>query len=264
MHRQVTTASDETTPVFPNSGLAGTATGVEGEAAAAIEPELARRTTEEDNREMVVGTQQTMQEDEVGVVRGMTVSILLDHKEVEMPAGEGVDAEAEEGEDSAAVTQRVAYTVEEQEAFKQMVLAAIGYDAALGHQRSIDPDMADGRFSVSIQSLPMYHDPDTQAIEEAGLLGSLSQGGEVAAWLRWAVAAIVALTLLIVAKGQLKRSHAAWEAELERRRDEERRAREAAAERSGKLLKKKANVGLNCEIVSVNRCRVTPLQLPRS
>ena len=79
--REQTNVTDESTPVPIASGLAGTAGNVEGGNGGQATSETATKSEETSSRELATGKKTTTLEDEVGRVRGMTVSILLDHKE---------------------------------------------------------------------------------------------------------------------------------------------------------------------------------------
>ncbi|MDA3959387.1 MAG: flagellar basal-body MS-ring/collar protein FliF [Planctomycetota bacterium] len=210
--RQTTTTSDEATPVPVSGGIAGTANNVEGETTPTTTTEMATKLSEQDTREYVVGKSTKSVEEEVGRVSGMTVSILLDAKDRSTTPAEGEDAEPVE-----VVTE---FTVEEQERFAQLVLDAIGFKTALGAQQALEPDapVAD-RFSYSVQSVP-FAQPVTDGVAEAGAFSDISKQ-EILDYLRYLVAGVVALVLLFVARGQLKKGREAWEQERARREQQE-------------------------------------------
>ncbi|MHC5067487.1 MAG: flagellar basal-body MS-ring/collar protein FliF [Planctomycetota bacterium] len=212
LRRQSTTASDEATPTPGGGGLAGTANNVEGDTGASSAAALATKINESDDREFEVGHQTRTIEEEVGRISGMTVSILLDVK----------GRKAAELDDSGAVVteeELIEFTQTEQDAFAQLVLDAVGYQAALGIQQSVDPTgKAEDRFTYSIQSVP-FHQPAAETVVSDEVVAGLTLA-QMLDYGRYALAALMALILVMVARGQLKRSHAAWEAE---------RAREQAA-----------------------------------
>lgn len=225
--RQTTTTTDEATPVPVSGGIAGTANNVEGETTTRTTTETATKIDETDTREYVVGKATKSVEEEVGRVSGMTVSILLDAKERRTVPGEG-------DEDAAPREEIVEYTEEEQQRFATLVLDAIGYKTALGAQQELAPDapVAD-RFSYSVQSVPFARDEAAAAKPAPGIAGFALE--DLVGYLRYGVAALVALVLLFVARGQIKKGRAAWEQERERREREEReraRAHEGEGESS--------------------------------
>ena len=78
-----------------------------------------------------------------------------------------------------------------------------------------------------------HHDP--QAAQSAGFMGLGLEVDELKQWGSWAVAAIVALGLLVIARGQLKRAQAGIDAEAKRRQEEEEAARKAAEDEKKRL-----------------------------
>jgi flagellar M-ring protein FliF len=205
--RSRTVATDESTPIPSGGGVAGTAANIEapGNGAEATN-NPATRTGEEDEREFTLGERTTATEDEVGLVRGMTVSILLDHQQ--------------EVDDEGGVTY-VPYPADDQTRFQQLVLDAIGYEAARGARAAvagIAPADVLG-FSVSVDSM-RFHAPAVLG-DETAAAGSLTDltSGPLMRYAGIGLALIVALGSLFIVRGQLKRAHAAYEAaEAERRR----------------------------------------------
>ncbi len=218
--RQETSGSDEATPVPAPGGVAGTAGNIEPPVGGATDVEEATKSTEQDTREYVVGKKTITREDEIGVIRGMTVSIWLDHKQQTR-----TETDPDSGEE-VTTTARVPYDASEKERFADMVLNAIGYNAARGVQERREPEADASRlFSYSVESLPMYQEPDEAPVPSQASLGTIVDGP----WPRYLLAAVVAVVLLLVARGQLKRSHVAWQEERERmRREAEEREQQAA------------------------------------
>lgn len=222
--RIVSSTQDERTPVPLDAGVAGTLPNVEGEGAASESHVFGTRSTESETRENVVGKRQTSVEHETGRVRGMTVSILLDEKSewVEEPAADGQGPATRREE-------RRAYDAAERERFRDMVLAAIGYHAARGAELERVADAAvDDRFNVSIQSMAMHRDEPLPEV----VPGAQELLAEWSDALRYAVAAMVALVLLLVARGQLRRSQAVIDSEAIRRRRAEEEAAKLEADKA--------------------------------
>ena len=113
------------------------------------------------------------------------------------------------------VEKRVEYADDEQQHFTDLVLNAIGFNAAQGVQQALDPQAdVSGRFSFSVKSMPVYQGAERGPGHRLAAL--LDQAGSIARYL----AGIVAIVLAMVA-WQLKRSHASWEAEQARMREEQ-------------------------------------------
>jgi flagellar M-ring protein FliF len=220
MLRENTRTSDEKTPVMPAGGVTGTAPNVEGEGqTTAAKPAMGSKTQEEVKNEYVVGKSTVTQEDEVGRISGMTVSILLDYKTVREPKKDDKGNPTKEMEEK-----RVEYTDTERKRFQDLVLNAIGFNSARGlaAQGGVVQNV-DNRFSVTVQSLEMWREP-TEPVK-AGLPLNLPMNlSDMAGYI---IAGVVALALIIIARSQLSRSHRAWaEAESRARakaEDEERR-----------------------------------------
>ncbi|MDW8372872.1 MAG: flagellar basal-body MS-ring/collar protein FliF [Planctomycetota bacterium] len=213
-----TLTTDKKSPVQSIGGVAGTAPNVENEGRAAPPaPQLASETSEETQTSYFVGQRKVTVEDEVGRIRGMTVSILLPYKTEEV---EELDAA---GKPTGRKTQRrVPYTAEEQKRFESLVLNAIGFEAARDIVAKIEGvQNLSGRFSSTVQSMDLYEPPPEPA---AQAMLPLPLGGE---WLGYGLVAAVALGLLLVAHLQLRRSHRAWK-EAEERARKAREAEEAA------------------------------------
>jgi flagellar M-ring protein FliF len=233
--KENTTTSDEKNPVQPAGGIAGTQPNVEGQpAAAAGQPLIGSKVNEETRNEYVVGKSTTTQEDEIGRITGMSVSILLDFKSTKVAKKDDQGKPTDEFEE-----QRVEYTDAEKQRFRDLVLNAIGYNAAKGIQlKSEAADKVEARFSATVQSMELYREPDT-AVAQAGVTIPGLPGG-VADWIGYGLVGVVALALLLVARGQLKRSHQAWaQAETRARQEEDERKAKARAE-TGKVDEGKA------------------------
>jgi flagellar M-ring protein FliF len=209
MLRENTRTSDEKTPVMPAGGVTGTAPNVEGEGqTTAAKPAMGSKTQEEVKNEYVVGKSTVTQEDEVGRISGMTVSILLDYKTVREPKKDDKGNPTKEMEEK-----RVEYTETERKRFQDLVLNAIGFNSARGlaAQGGVVQNV-DNRFSVTVQSLEMWREP-TEPVK-AGLPLNLPMNlSDMAGYI---IAGVVALALIIIARSQLSRSHRAW-AEAESR-----------------------------------------------
>lgn len=209
-----TRETDESTPVPGTGGLAGTVANVESAAGGDQRgAENATSSTAEETTRYVTGQKTSTLDDEVGRVRGMSVSILLDHQQRQ----EAPSAEATVGDDATAEPVPVwePFDSAEQERFKQLVLDAIGFDAAKGVQLALEPESnAAERFTVTVQSMRLQRPEESEPVATAV---SPAIPGNIDTWIRYGVAAIVALGLLLVARGQLKRSHVAWTAEQDRR-----------------------------------------------
>lgn len=224
--RTTTRASEKTTPVPANGGIAGTQPNVEGVGGPGGGSAMASETMEEEVTENAAGKDTTTVEEEVGRIRGMTVSIVLDQKETRVDT---LDADGNPTGESQI--KREDYSPTEQSQIQDLVLNAIGYHAAMGAEQLRDPQSDPAtRFAVSIASLPMYR---PQTAEDTAVAATVAPLGpeQMLEYGRWAAAAIVALGLLIVARGQLKRSHRVWAEEEARKRaaEEERQRAEQQA-----------------------------------
>ena len=216
---------DESTPVPIPSGIAGTASNVEGANSGGVSTETATKSTETSTRELATGKRTTTLEDEIGRVRGMTVSILLDHKENQI-------TEAQEDGTELTRTERVAFTADEQNQYQELVLNAIGFYASIGEQQRLDPnDDPSTRFTSTIQSLALAGVPTNEVVgtgnPDAVVMGLTME--ELVSYGRYLAAIFVALMVLFIARGQLKRSQAVFDAEQERLRAEEEARKEAEA-----------------------------------
>lgn len=213
------TTSSKRTPVQAVGGVAGTAPNVENEGRpGAGAPQLASETSEETQTAYFVGQRKVTVEEEVGRIRGMTVSILLPYK------SEEVDELGADGKPTGRkVRRRVPYSPEEQQRFERLVLNAIGFDAARDIvARAEGVQNLAGRFSSTVQSMDLY-EPEPEPAAQAAIALPFGAPG---AWLGYALVGLVALGLLAVAHLQLRRSHAAWR-EAEERARREREAKEA-------------------------------------
>ncbi len=198
--KENTTTTEEKTPVLGTGGVAGTASNVEGEnAVASANAPLASKSMEDTHTEYVVGQRTVTQEDEVGRIKAMTVSILLDFKVVKVPKldakGQPSSGEMEE--------KREEYTVDEKKRFESLVLGAIGFNAAKGiWMREEQANVVDSRFSSVVQSMEMFREIDDRTVATA----SVSPFGFAALrdWAGFGLAGFAALAFLFIARGQLK------------------------------------------------------------
>jgi flagellar M-ring protein FliF len=221
--KENTTTNDEKTPVVSAAGVAGTQPNVEGNTPTpAPAAPIGSKTVEEVRNEYVVGKSSTTQEDEIGRIFGMTVSILLDYKTTKVAKKDDKGQPTNEME-----IQRVEYSEDEKARFKELVLNAIGFNAAKGmHLKMETADKVEPRFSATVQSMEMYREPDT-AVAQAGLTVPMLPGVN-ADMIGYGVSALVALVILFIGRGQLKRSHKALlEAEARAREEEQKRREEA-------------------------------------
>ena len=218
--RESTITDDERTPVFPPGGVAGTQPNVEGQPGRTNAPtQPATKAGEQVERDFAVGEVKTVTKDEMGRIRGMNVSILLDHKVTVVPQTDEA-GEAVLDEDGQPVTeeQSVAFDAAESASFEEMVLNAIGFYAYKGAAAKVsDATPLDDRFKSSVTSMKVYVPTAQETIQEAGMLPAPEMLKEIG---QYVIAGIVAIGLLLIARGQLKRSHAVWEAE-QKKRDEE-------------------------------------------
>jgi flagellar M-ring protein FliF len=218
------TTSDEKTPVFGIGGVAGTAPNVEGESSTASNKDMSSKTSEETKNEYKVGQKTVTQEDEIGRIKGMTVSILLDYKitKVTKTDDKGV---------TTTEDKREKYSDQEVEQFKKLVLSAIGFDTARGIQsQTINDDAVVAKlFSVEAQSMDMHHD-EPEAVAQATMLPSWIQS-DLKNIIGYGAAGLVALIMLFIARGQLKKSQKAWsDAQEKERAAQEERDRRSARE----------------------------------
>jgi flagellar biosynthesis/type III secretory pathway M-ring protein FliF/YscJ len=185
--------------------VAGTAPNVEGEGqATARAPQLGSKTSEETKNEYVVGKSTVTQEDEVGRIKGMSVSILLDFKITKVPKLDEKGQPTKELEEK-----RVEYTEPEKLRFREMVLNAVGFNAAKGIQlQSETAAQVEPRFSAAVQSMEMWREPEPIVAQAGMTIPGLS--GSMGDYIGYGLAGLVALIALIIARGQLKRSHRAW------------------------------------------------------
>ena len=214
--KENTTTTDEKIPVASAGGVAGTQPNVEGSApAAGGAAQIGSKTSEETRNEYVVGKSTTTQEDEVGRITGMSVSILLDLKSTKVAKKDDKGKPTNEMEE-----QRTEFSEVERQRYRDLVLNAIGFNAAKGLQMKLETaEKVEPRFSATVQSMEMYREP-VAAVAQAGVTIPGMPGG-IADWIGYGLSGLVAIVLLIVARGQLKRSHQAWaQAEAKARQDE--------------------------------------------
>lgn len=218
--REQTNATEETTPVFPNAGIAGTASNIEGaEASTGTTAANAKKTNEEAQNEYVVGNRTITQEDEVGMVKAMTVSILVDHRAKEQDA---VDDKGQPTGEKTQVWEPIPQA--ELDQLRDLVLNAIGFYAAKGSQGNDAPQQIEDRFKSTIQSIRMFREEEP-AVVEAGI----AMDDSLKTWIGYGAAAFAALVFLVLARGQLKRSQTAWAAAEERTRQAREQQAAAAA-----------------------------------
>lgn len=222
--KEQTTTMEESTPVFPNAGVAGTASNVESAdgGTAGTQPAIAKKTTEESRNEYVVGNRTTTQEDEVGRVRAMTVSILVDHRESQVPVLD------DKGEKTGAMEAKFdTIPAAELDQLKELVLNAIGFYAAKGSQGNEPPQQVEERFKATVQNIRMWRESaDAEPLAAASSLDLET----IRSWTGYVAAVVAALVFMVLARGQLKRSHQAWAAAEERARID----RETNAQAQGK------------------------------
>ena len=214
--KENTTTTDEKIPVASAGGVAGTQPNVEGSApAAGGAAQIGSKTSEETRNEYVVGKSTTTQEDEVGRITGMSVSILLDLKSTKVAKKDDKGKPTSEMEE-----QRTEFSEVERQRYRDLVLNAIGFNAAKGLQMKLETaEKVEPRFSATVQSMEMYREP-VAAVAQAGVTIPGMPGG-IADWIGYGLSGLVAIVLLIVARGQLKRSHQAWaQAEAKARQEE--------------------------------------------
>ena len=206
--------SDEKGEQAAPGGVAGTAPNVEGEARpSAAEPLKSAKTREETSTKYVVGTRKTTTEEEVGRIRGMSVSILLPLKKTMKPK---LDAQGKsDPKEKEEVMEE--YSQAEKDRFKDLVLNAIGF-ATAKDVATKDEKVAnlDNRFSATVQSIELWKDP-TAEVAQAGISLPIT-GVPIPDLVGYVIAALVGLSIIIVARGQLKRSHQAWKEADERSR----------------------------------------------
>ena len=214
--KENTTTTDEKTPIASGGGVAGTQPNVEGSAPAASGAvQIGSKTSEETRNEYVVGKSTTTQEDEVGRITGMSVSILLDLKSTKVAKKDDKGKPTNEMEE-----QRTEFSEVERQRYRDLVLNAIGFNAAKGLQMKLETaEKVEPRFSATVQSMEMYREP-VAVVAQAGVTIPGLPGG-LADWVGYGLSGLVAIVLLVVARGQLKRSHQAWaQAEAKARQDE--------------------------------------------
>lgn len=204
--RENNKTTDEKTPIMPTGGVAGTAPNVEGEGASGGgKVQLGSKTQEETKNEYVVGKRTETQEDEIGRIKGMSVSILLDYKMIKEAKKDDKGNPTSEFEEK-----RLEYSEPEKKRFQDLVLNAIGYNAAKGLAVAANEpaSVVENRFAVTIQSMEMWREKEEPVAVPATV--GLGLPAKLSDWIGYGLVAIVALGFLLVARGQLKRSHVAW------------------------------------------------------
>ena len=208
-----TNSSDEKNETANAGGVAGTAPNAEGEARpAASEPLKGSKTREEANNKYVVGKKTVTQEDEVGRIKGMNVSILLPFRQTQKPK---LDDKGKPTKEMETVSEE--FTQAEKDRFKELVLNTIGFNSAKDIAAKLENAAnLDNRFTSSVQSMELYKSPESEVAAAAVSLPLTAIPWFDAAG--YGVAGLVALSILFVARGQLKRSHLAWKEAEERAR----------------------------------------------
>ncbi len=224
--QEQTRTSDEKTPVASAGGMAGTASNVEGNAQRSGQgPAMGSRTTEDVSTSYVVGKKTVTTEDEIGRIRGMNVSILIDEEEVR------TEEKGADGKPTGTVkTERRPYSDADRKRFEELVHNAIGFNSARDVAGKAEKADVTARFTSSVQSMRFWR--EEPVVAAAGVLGSGIEQDVLGRWIGWALAAAVGIGLLVVARGQMARSHRAWSeaAERERAAAEEERRRTAPPE----------------------------------
>ncbi len=209
-----TSSQDEKNETANAGGIAGTAPNVEGESRSAPpEPLKGSKTHEETENKYVVGKKTVTQEDEVGRIKGMNVAILLPFKSSQKAKN---DAQGKPTKEMETITEE--YAQADKDRFKDLVLNAIGFNAAKDITMKTEGGQnLDARFTSSVQSMDLYRAPDTITQASVGLpLTAIPWADAIG----YGIAGLVALTVLFIARGQLKRSHMAWKEAEERGRGE--------------------------------------------
>ncbi len=199
-----TLTSDEKIPVLAGGGVAGTQPNVEGERQNnSAPPAMGSKTSEKGETKYVVGKKTITQEDEVGRIKGMNVALLLDFKTAQVPKLD------DQGKPTKEMTEkREEFTAEEQTRFRELVLNAIGFNAAKDIAAKLEGVAnLDARFTASVQSMALFR-PEPELVAASGVM-SLGPA-KLLDYIGYGVAGIVALAFILVARGQLKRSHDAW------------------------------------------------------
>ncbi|MEK7411908.1 MAG: hypothetical protein AAB263_01175, partial [Planctomycetota bacterium] len=98
--------------------------------------------------------------------------------------------------------------------FENLILGCIGFYSAKDIvAKQPDVKNINDRFKFTVQSMDLYQAP-AEAVAQAG--PSLPIPGAIADWIGYGLVGVVAIGLLVIARGQLRRSHKAW-AEAEER-----------------------------------------------
>ena len=219
-----TQTSDEKTPFPATGGVAGTASNVEGEARPVAQPPaIGSKTSEQTQTRFVVGKKTVTKEDEIGRTTGMNVSILLDAQMVKEPEKD------KDGKPTGKVIEKqVEYSDVERKRFQELVLNAIGFNAAKEIAARLEPgaDIA-ARFTSTVQSMAFYQQP--AEVVEAGVLGVDWEKENVRWWLGFALSGFIGVIALWIAWSQISNSHrAVLAAELRSRQAAEEEAKRNA------------------------------------
>ena len=222
-----TTSTEESTPIPIGGGIGGTKSNVEEPGLQTTKTsEPATKTSDDSSTQYHVGQTITKVREDIGHVRGMTVSIVLDYKEqVEEAQPEGATGTEENAAATSPSISRIPLSDAEKTQIENSVLNAIGYYAAMDYQKTVVKNIGTDRFKVSTECIDMKPVPNLDVATEASVI---ALDDTMLNYLRYAVAAIVALALLFIARGQLKRSHEAWRVQKEQ-------AESAQAEEQAKI-----------------------------
>ncbi|NRA36927.1 MAG: hypothetical protein HRU15_02200, partial [Planctomycetes bacterium] len=240
---ETTTSSEESTPIPLSGGVAGTASNVEEAGLnTSKSSEPATKTLDDNATKYHVGQRLTTVREDVGHIRGMAVSIVLDYKvkvgkEDVKDSGDAEDADAAE---NGKTVERIPYSAEERAQIEKSVLNAIGFYTAKDYQSVTEPGTGEQRFIFSTECINMA----TPEIEDETALASVALISEdMMESIRYAVAIIVAFALIMIARGQLKRSHSAWEADrLQAEKDKAKVETNKEEESTDRLFEKRMEV----------------------
>jgi flagellar biosynthesis/type III secretory pathway M-ring protein FliF/YscJ len=222
-----TTTSEESTPIIITGGVGGTQANIEDPGLKPVKnTEPATKTMDDSMTQYQVGQTVTQVREDIGHIRGMTVSIVLDFKEMKAAPVEAAAPDAKTDMSAASALNRVPMSDAEKKQIENSVLNAIGYYAALDYQKATDSSIGLDRFKVSTECMDMKPIAEELEIMEANML---SIDSEMLTYIRYAVAVVVVLALLFIARGQLKRSHEAWRMQREQAEESAKKAAEVLA-----------------------------------
>ncbi len=235
-----TTSSEESTPIPLGGGTAGASSNVEdaGLNTSSLS-ESASKTLDDSSTGYHVGQRVTVVREDVGHIRGMAVSIVLDFKEKVKEIS--ADKESPEGAEVATkTTERVPYTTEEKMQIEKSVLNAIGFFTAKDYQSVTATNVGAERFMYSTECMNMMtpEDENDTALASVGLVSD-----DIMDSVRYGVAILVAFALLMIARGQLKRSHSAWELDrVQKEKEDSEKKVESDDQESERVLEKRMEI----------------------